>query len=385
MRPTFGRSIFTTFLATVAPLFLRATAVMLAFTMIHIPSSFGSGVPTDSRPDTKITRPVNLKLPANFAWISPTAGQVFATGSTQTLVWSGGDPSWTVDLLLINVDLWRVVRGGPPGPTANDGTESWTVPATLPAGTYQMYVQNTQRTDWKYGFHFEVVATLDSDTDGIDDDLDNCPLVANPGQADLDGDGIGDVCDTELSVAGAIASVTDSVNDLPGKVNTTALLNMLTNALSEFQGGDNHTATVHLGNFITQVGNNKKISTADKATLIAAVQAIIDAINGGTAGKQGAQSDALALELPETLLLAQNYPNPFNPQTTIRFDLPESSYVTLRVYDMMGREIQALADGTLAAGIHEARFDATGLPSGSYIYQLTTPQGVFTKMMMLLK
>jgi hypothetical protein len=66
----------------------------------------------------------------------------------------------------------------------------------------------------------------------------------------------------------------------------------------------------------------------------------------------------------------QNYPNPFNPSTTIRYELPKSSPVELSVYDMLGREVSVLVDERQDAGIHEVKFDATGLSSGVYLYRL---------------
>lgn len=113
----------------------------------------------------------------------------------------------------------------------------------------------------------------------------------------------------------------------------------------------------------------------------------------GVASKQ-ASAETLAFEdmdtdlmseLPTEVTLEGNYPNPFNPQTTIRFALPETAEVSLAVYDMMGRQVQVLVSGTVSAGMHEASFDASDLPSGAYMYRLTTPQQEFTKMMMLLK
>ena len=89
--------------------------------------------------------------------------------------------------------------------------------------------------------------------------------------------------------------------------------------------------------------------------------------------------------VPERYALDQNYPNPFNPTTTIRFDVPEASKVTLIVFDMLGRRVAILVDGVVSAGAHTASFDARSLPSGSYIYRLETPQGTFTKTMLLLK
>ena len=73
---------------------------------------------------------------------------------------------------------------------------------------------------------------------------------------------------------------------------------------------------------------------------------------------------------PVSFGLAQNYPNPFNPTTNIRFQVPEAADVRLAVYDRLGREVAVILDGRMDAGSHEARFDATGLASGVYLYKL---------------
>ena len=92
-------------------------------------------------------------------------------------------------------------------------------------------------------------------------------------------------------------------------------------------------------------------------------------------------------ELPEAYALAQNYPNPFNPATNIRFRLPQAEQVTLRVFDVLGREVAALLDNTsLAGGEHTVRFDASGLTSGVYLYRLEAGASfVQTRRMMLVK
>ena len=89
--------------------------------------------------------------------------------------------------------------------------------------------------------------------------------------------------------------------------------------------------------------------------------------------------------LTETYALASNYPNPFNPSTEIRFVLPEASAVSLVVYDMMGREVERLLDKPLEAGYHEARWDATGLPSGVYLYRIEAGSFAQTRHMILFK
>jgi hypothetical protein len=83
--------------------------------------------------------------------------------------------------------------------------------------------------------------------------------------------------------------------------------------------------------------------------------------------------------------LEQNYPNPFNPTTTIRYSLKETGKVSLRVYDVMGREVMVLVDGVQGAGEYSVVMDATGLSSGVYVYQLRAGGYVFTRKMMLVK
>ena len=89
--------------------------------------------------------------------------------------------------------------------------------------------------------------------------------------------------------------------------------------------------------------------------------------------------------LPESFRLHQNYPNPFNPSTTIRFELMARTPVRLAVYDLLGREMKLLVNETLEAGIFEETWDASGMPSGTYFYRLTSDTFVQTKRMVLVK
>ncbi|MEW6006008.1 MAG: T9SS type A sorting domain-containing protein [Stygiobacter sp.] len=90
-------------------------------------------------------------------------------------------------------------------------------------------------------------------------------------------------------------------------------------------------------------------------------------------------------EIPMDYKLYQNYPNPFNPATTIRFSLPKTEYVTLKVFDVLGNEIETLVDRELNFGEHSIVFDAKNFPSGVYFYQLKTNNFVKQRKMEVLK
>lgn len=88
---------------------------------------------------------------------------------------------------------------------------------------------------------------------------------------------------------------------------------------------------------------------------------------------------------PNKFELEQNYPNPFNPSTTIRFTIPEKSNVTLKVFDMLGREVTTLVNEVKDAGTHKVTFDASNLTSGMYLYTINAGNFTATKKMILVK
>lgn len=90
-------------------------------------------------------------------------------------------------------------------------------------------------------------------------------------------------------------------------------------------------------------------------------------------------------EIPEVYELSQNYPNPFNPITKINFTLPKNEFVSLRVYDITGREVATLVNEIRGMGIHSVEFDASSLASGAYFYSIQAGDFKQVKKMMLLK
>ncbi len=88
---------------------------------------------------------------------------------------------------------------------------------------------------------------------------------------------------------------------------------------------------------------------------------------------------------PARISLSQNYPNPFNPSTTIRYALPKSGFVTLKVYDLLGNEIASLVREPKSAGEYEVQWHSAGAPSGVYVYRLQVGNFVETKKLVLVR
>lgn len=88
---------------------------------------------------------------------------------------------------------------------------------------------------------------------------------------------------------------------------------------------------------------------------------------------------------PKAFALMQNHPNPFNPSTKISYDLPAAGFVSLKVYDMLGKEVVTLVNGMQEAGAKIAEFNASQLPSGIYFYTLRTQNFNATKKMLMIK
>ena len=123
-----------------------------------------------------------------------------------------------------------------------------------------------------------------------------------------------------------------------------------TNGINEFLGGNRE------GRVICFYGGNGVISSVDPVSSV-----------------------------PSDFTLYQNHPNPFNPSTVIRFSLPENSDVSLKVFDMLGREVSTIVSSPLSAGIHEFSFEGDNIAGGVYFYTLQAGDFRQTKKMLLVK
>jgi hypothetical protein len=116
----------------------------------------------------------------------------------------------------------------------------------------------------------------------------------------------------------------------------------------------------------------RPLTAADRFQFTTAKSAVLGAPN-------------LNVSITRSFSVAQNYPNPFNPSTSIQFSLSVSSHVSLKVFDILGKEVATLVNGTMGAGSYTAEFDARVLSSGPYFYTLRAGSYVETKKMMLTK
>ena len=83
--------------------------------------------------------------------------------------------------------------------------------------------------------------------------------------------------------------------------------------------------------------------------------------------------------------MSQNYPNPFNPSTKLKYSVPQTSRVQIKVYDVLGNEVATLVNEEKPAGVYEANWNAANLSSGVYFYQIKAGNYVETKKMILMK
>jgi hypothetical protein len=108
-------------------------------------------------------------------------------------------------------------------------------------------------------------------------------------------------------------------------------------------------------------------------------------IRGGTVSQQKSQLAASTGGQISNGLRLENYPNPFNPSTVIGFSMAEEGLVTLKVYDLLGREVATILNSQQIAGSHEVRFDASHLPSGMYVYKLEAAGRSIVQKMVLVR
>ena len=142
-------------------------------------------------------------------------------------------------------------------------------------------------------------------------------------------------------------------------------------------------------------GARSIVETSDKGFLLSGYTSFEPNRIAGTANLYIIKTDSkgnspvsiknLSSEIPSSFKLYQNYPNPFNPVTNLEFQIPKSGFVTLKIYDMLGKEIAALVNDNLNPGTYRFKFDGSNFASGVYFYKLTAGDFTAVKRMVLIK
>ena len=149
----------------------------------------------------------------------------------------------------------------------------------------------------------------------------------------------------------------------------------------------------HMSIFVQKVErlqNAHRVSEETCVLLIDASNVVIEKLNeesalAGASASFDAETSKDAINDEASQAGLSNSPNPFNPTTTIHYSLTEAAQSTLTVYDLTGREVHQLVNGFKEAGTHQVTFDASSLPSGTYLYRLVTPGNQVVQKMVLLK
>ncbi|MFK7844872.1 MAG: NosD domain-containing protein [Rhodothermales bacterium] len=261
----------------------------------------------------------------------------------------------------------------------------------------------------------EAAMNFDFDGDGLVNALDNCAVIANEDQADLDQDGIGDVCEMGQADLSIVAENRNRTAD------ESASEQLQFFKLTIYNAGPDSALAVTLSDTLFAEANLQSI-TASKGGCVASSSVLVctsevlapgdsmtvsyeavlqhqtqvnrwatvsgDAQDADISNNQIMGTVSVANEgdqVVDSFTLFQNFPNPFNRHTSISFELPAAQHVRLAVYDMLGREVLRAVDAFRPAGRHEVVIPASNFASGVYIYKFETESYTDMKQMIVVK
>jgi hypothetical protein len=152
---------------------------------------------------------------------------------------------------------------------------------------------------------------------------------------------------------------------------------------------DSLTYDDHLPWPITADGQGATLELIDAVRDNSAADSWMASLEHGTPGSVNSSvtsvDEDVTNTIPDEFVLSQNYPNPFNPTTRISYSVPKSSFVSLKVFNVLGQEVRTLFEGVRQPGNYSATFDAVGLSSGVYLYRVQTENFIQTKKLVLLR
>ncbi len=155
--------------------------------------------------------------------------------------------------------------------------------------------------------------------------------------------------------------------------------------LALYKDGNVSDATTLHNRLQSEYQNSSQTKLAERQLRLAQALQSNSPLGRGSSKNIAGNEASSVIQKPKEFALRQNYPNPFNPTTTIKYDLPVDKHVSLKVYDVLGREVLTLMDEEQQAGYHSAVFDASRFSSGMYFYRLTAGTYVSTRKLLLLR
>jgi len=287
--------------------------------------------------------------------MAPNGGEVWEYGTSRNILWySASVDTVNLSYRISDSDPWVAIAGGIPAPS---GSYSWTIPAlNTTDARIRIATPDSSVSDISNNVFTIATASIAVSDDSVD--FGTVPLLTT----EFDTVVVTNTGTTVLNVTSAtIDSVGFSVQQaalsvLPGESRD---LIILFSPLEERE----YTATLQL------VSNTPSSPT----TMFLSGYGL----GGVSVGEQ--------FELPQQFELFQNYPNPFNPTTTIRYAVSTAQFVTLKVYDMLGREVATLVNEVEQPGYKMVQFHSSKLSSGAYYYKMTAGAFSETKRMVLVR
>ncbi len=199
-----------------------------------------------------------------------------------------------------------------------------------------------------------------------------------------------------VDAIGSVENLTDGVIDLIADEEISQnqgniLINRLNTVEHKLQQGNKFVALIHMVLFkarvlILRISSQITLETYKNLNYSSdgVIDLIVDEEERQTAGTRES-FDFKDLTTPKTYELSQNYPNPFNPSTTIEFTVPKDAAVTLKIYDVLGKEVATLVNEQKPTGTYIVNWNASNFSSGLYFYKLTAGEFNQTKKMFLVK
>lgn len=356
-----------------------------------------------------------------FELVAPVKTDSLCAGTEITISWTGGDPTWNVIVSVIDVNSWTVAAVVNPN-TLNDGNETWNIPPNFPPGLYQAYVQEVNYTTWAYGESFSInyCPTNNICLEECDNNLllnwnFNNNAIFGPmawgSVSDWTNSGSPDVstikCNNEDTVSigmwGNQANAefifqTLNVPFIPGKTYSVSFMgkwhtipNRPYPVQFEFRAYNtimNNSVVIGVSSPLA-IPEDWVIMTLPDWTATGSTGAPLSVISvSATNHSSSMQPDSTsygiigAICITEKELtnvqalsdqdfeLGQSFPNPFESSTIIEYSLSRAEKVTLKIYNLHGKEIETLVDKIVEPGTHRTKWNATKVPAGIYLYKM---------------